>query len=79
MIRRLARFLTEAEIVEFAERAVTRQLRELPIEATAARWLGRAADSPAAGEALRAFYEADLRWLDLTVARLGALAQEVRR
>jgi uncharacterized membrane-anchored protein YjiN (DUF445 family) len=53
VIRRLARFLTEAEIVEFAERAVTRQLRELPIEATAARWLGRAADSPAAGEALR--------------------------
>jgi len=53
VIRRLAAFLTEAEVVQFAERAVTRQLRELPIEATAARWLSRAADSPAAGEALR--------------------------
>lgn len=53
VIRRLARFLTEDEVIDFAERAVTRQLRELPIEATAARWLSRAADSPAAGEALR--------------------------
>ena len=53
VIRRLAAFLTEAEVVEFAERAVTRQLRELPIEATAARWLSRAADSPAAAQALR--------------------------
>jgi uncharacterized membrane-anchored protein YjiN (DUF445 family) len=53
VIRRLARFLSEEEVVEFSERAITRQLRELPIEPTAARWLGRAADSPAAGEALR--------------------------
>jgi uncharacterized membrane-anchored protein YjiN (DUF445 family) len=53
VMRRLARFLTEDEVVEFAERAVTRQLGELPIEATASRWLARAADSPAAGEALR--------------------------
>jgi len=53
VIRRLARFLTEPEVVEFSERAISRQLRELPIEATAARWLGRAAESAAAGEALR--------------------------
>jgi uncharacterized membrane-anchored protein YjiN (DUF445 family) len=53
LMRRVARFLTEPEVVEFAERAIARQLRELPIEATAARWLSRAAESQAAGEALR--------------------------
>ena len=54
LIRRLARLLTEPEVAEFAERAIARQLRELPIDATAGRWLARAAESPAAGDALRA-------------------------
>ncbi len=54
LIRRLARVLTEPEIVEFTERVIDRQLRELPIDATSGRWLRRAAESPAAGEALRA-------------------------
>lgn len=53
VIRRLARVLTEPEIAEFSERAIARQLRELPIDAAAGRWLARAAESPAAGEALR--------------------------
>jgi uncharacterized membrane-anchored protein YjiN (DUF445 family) len=54
LIRRLARVLTEQEIVEFVERVIARQLCELPIDATAGRWLRRAAESPAAGDALRA-------------------------
>lgn len=54
LIRRLAGVLTEPEIVEFTERAIVRQFRELPIDATAGRWLARAAESPAAGDALRA-------------------------
>ena len=53
LVRRLARVLTEEEVVGFAERGIVRQLRELPSEATAGRWLARAAESPAAGEALR--------------------------
>jgi uncharacterized membrane-anchored protein YjiN (DUF445 family) len=54
LIRRLARVLTEPEIAEFTERVIARQLRELPIDATAGPWLHRAAESAAAGEALRA-------------------------
>src|SRR5882724_10318816 len=53
LLRGLARFLTEPEVVDFAERGVVRQLRELPIDSTAGRWLKRAAESPGAGEALR--------------------------
>jgi uncharacterized membrane-anchored protein YjiN (DUF445 family) len=53
LLRGLARFLTEPEVVEFAERGIIRQLRELPIDSTAGIWLKRAAESPGAGEALR--------------------------
>jgi len=49
-LRALARVLTEPEVVEFVERTVQRQLRELPLDASAGRWLARVAtrDSAAA-------------------------------
>jgi len=53
LLRGLARFLTEPEVVDFAERGIVRQLRELPINSTAGRWLKRASESPGAGEAVR--------------------------
>jgi uncharacterized membrane-anchored protein YjiN (DUF445 family) len=53
LVRRVARVLTEEEVVAFTERGVIRQLRELPVGAGAGRWLARAAESPAAGQALR--------------------------
>lgn len=53
LLRGLARSLTQQELVDFAERTIDRQLRELPIDASAGRWLSRAAESPAAGDALR--------------------------
>ena len=53
LLRGLARFLTEPEVVDFAERGIVHQLRELPIDSTAGIWLKRAAESPGAGEALR--------------------------
>jgi len=53
LLRRVARVLTEEEVVAFAERGVVRQLRELPIGPGAGRWLARAAESPAAGQAFR--------------------------
>jgi uncharacterized membrane-anchored protein YjiN (DUF445 family) len=49
----VARVLTEEEVVAFAERGVVRQLRELPIGPGAGRWLARAVESPAAGQAFR--------------------------
>jgi uncharacterized membrane-anchored protein YjiN (DUF445 family) len=53
LIRRLGRVLTEPEVAEFAERVILRQLHELPIDATAGRWLARAAENPATSDALR--------------------------
>lgn len=54
VIRALARALDRPEVVQFAERTIVRQLRELPIDASAGRWLTRAAESPGAADALRA-------------------------
>jgi uncharacterized membrane-anchored protein YjiN (DUF445 family) len=53
LVRRLARVLTEEEVVAFAERGIVLQLRELPVGASTGHWLARAAESPAAGQALR--------------------------
>ncbi len=53
LVRGLARSLTQQETVDFIERGVVRQLRERPDDASAGRWLARAAESPAAGAALR--------------------------
>jgi uncharacterized membrane-anchored protein YjiN (DUF445 family) len=53
LVRGFAASLGHEEVVDFAQRAVARQLREMPIDASAGRWLVRAAESPAAGEAVR--------------------------
>jgi len=42
LLRAVARTLTEPEVIEFADRAIQRQLRDLPIDATAGRWLDAA-------------------------------------
>jgi len=46
LLRGLARLLSAAEVVEFVDRALQRQLRDLPINASAGRWLARVASSP---------------------------------
>lgn len=49
MLGALARVLTEAEMVAFLDRALQRGLREVPIDASAGRWLSRVlASEPAA-------------------------------
>ncbi len=53
LVRRVARVLTEEEVAAFVERGIVRQLRELPVGPNAGRWLARATQSPAAGQALR--------------------------
>jgi uncharacterized membrane-anchored protein YjiN (DUF445 family) len=52
VLRAIARLLTEGEAAAFLERSLDRQLRDLPLDATAGRWLGRALESPDAGVAL---------------------------
>lgn len=39
LLRALARMLTAAEVVEFVERNLQRQLREVPLDAASGRWL----------------------------------------
>ena len=51
LLRGLARMLTEDEIGRFVERALERQLRELPLDASAGRWLLRAVESKAGAAA----------------------------
>lgn len=51
VLRGLARLLTAREVVEFADHTIQRQLRELPINASAGRWLARVSSSPSAGAA----------------------------
>jgi uncharacterized membrane-anchored protein YjiN (DUF445 family) len=49
LLRALARMLTEREVTEFVDRTIQDQLRELPIDASAGRWLARVAESESAG------------------------------
>jgi uncharacterized membrane-anchored protein YjiN (DUF445 family) len=51
LLRVLARMLTEAEVADFADRAIQRQLRELPLDASAGRWVTRALESGSADAA----------------------------
>jgi uncharacterized membrane-anchored protein YjiN (DUF445 family) len=51
LLRGLARLLTQAEVVEFADRTIRHQLRELPIDASTGQWLLRMASSQSAGAA----------------------------
>src|SRR4029453_4049819 len=48
LLRALARTLTEPEVAEFADSALQRQLRELPLDASAGRWVSRALESGSA-------------------------------
>jgi uncharacterized membrane-anchored protein YjiN (DUF445 family) len=51
LVRGLARTLTEPEVADFADRALQRQLRELPLDASAGRWVTRALESGSADAA----------------------------
>src|SRR4029077_14621124 len=63
--RGLARVLREPEVADFADRALQRQLRELPLDASAGTWVARALES---GSAAAAFETAAT-----SLARLAAL------
>ena len=52
-LRALSRVVTEPEVVEFVERTVQRQLRELPLDAAAGRWLATVATRDSAGAAFQ--------------------------
>jgi uncharacterized membrane-anchored protein YjiN (DUF445 family) len=54
LVRGLARTLSEDEVAGFVDRALRRQLRELPLDASAGRWLARALASEGAGPAFEA-------------------------
>lgn len=51
LLRGLAHLLTRPEVVEFSGRTIQRQLRELPINASAGQWLADVAASQSAGAA----------------------------
>ncbi len=51
LLRGLARMLSEDEVVEFVERMLQRELRQLPIDAMAGSWLSRVAGSESAAVA----------------------------
>lgn len=51
VLRALARTLTEPEVVEFLDRTLQQQLRELPLNASAGRWLARVVTSDSADAA----------------------------
>jgi uncharacterized membrane-anchored protein YjiN (DUF445 family) len=54
VLRALARLLGNEEVVGFVDRALQRQLRDLPLDAGAGRWLARAAASDSADAAFEA-------------------------
>src|SRR6185369_4106092 len=53
VLRSLARILTEDEVAEFVDRTIQDQLRDLPIDPTAGRWLCRAVESESASTAFQ--------------------------
>ncbi len=74
MLRSVARLLDEAEVAEFVERTLHRQLRDLPIDAELGRWLQRAVASDGAGAA----FETLARSL-VKLARQPRTAKELQR
>jgi uncharacterized membrane-anchored protein YjiN (DUF445 family) len=48
LFRGLAHLLTEPEVVQFVDRTIQSQLRELPVDAATGRWLARVASSASA-------------------------------
>jgi uncharacterized membrane-anchored protein YjiN (DUF445 family) len=65
LVRGLARTLTEPEVADFADRAIQRQLRELPLDASAGRWVTRALESGSA--------DATFETVATSLARLAGL------
>ncbi len=55
LLRGVSRTLTEPEVVEFADRTVRRQLRELRIDRAGGKWLLQLANSPTADAGFTAF------------------------
>jgi uncharacterized membrane-anchored protein YjiN (DUF445 family) len=51
LLRAVARLLNDDEVVAFVDRSLRHQLRELPLDTNAGRWLARAATSESAGTA----------------------------
>jgi uncharacterized membrane-anchored protein YjiN (DUF445 family) len=51
LMRGVARLLTEDEVARYVEQALQRQLRDLPLDASAGRWLARAIESEGADAA----------------------------
>jgi hypothetical protein len=85
LLRGLARMLTADETSRFVESALERQLREVPIDASAGRWLAAAIESESAGTTFERFASslanlasrpttrADLHWwLDRSAETLRA-------
>jgi uncharacterized membrane-anchored protein YjiN (DUF445 family) len=54
LLRGVARMSTQDETVRFVEHAIERQLREIPLDATAGRWLADAVESASAATAFEA-------------------------
>src|SRR5262249_6729680 len=65
LVRGLVRVLTEQEVTDFADRALQRQLREFPLDASAGRWITRALESGSA--------DAAFETIASSLARLAAL------
>src|SRR5262249_57454212 len=51
LLRAIARTLAEGEVADFIDRALQRQLRDLPVDAATGRWLARAVAGESAGVA----------------------------
>lgn len=66
LARELARTLTEPEVAEFADRAIQRQVRELPLDASAGHWVTRVLETGGA--------DAAFETLARSLARLVSLA-----
>jgi uncharacterized membrane-anchored protein YjiN (DUF445 family) len=54
LLRRVARVLTEEEVVGFVERTLRRELADVRVDPTTGRWLARAVSSESAGAAFAA-------------------------
>lgn len=81
LLRGLARTLTEPEVADFADQAIQRQLRELPLDTSAGRWVTRALESGSADAAFEtaATSLARLAGLGSTWDRLDELLLELAR
>ena len=73
LFRGLARTLTEPEMIDFVERTIQRELREVPLNAAAGRWLARVADS----DGVAAAFESLARSL-VNLARRPGTAQTLQ-